>query len=338
MAGLRFTDLQSRPTEFLDLTSVTRDEFQLLVPPFEAAFQAHMRAWRLDGKPRTARRFPVDENCPLPPTPRGPAAVYSGLPEDLCAPGGAGTPVRDGPEQSQSVDSCPLACVASRAPHPWRYPGPFPHSSRATAGCCGGRGGDGGRAAGGGMPTRGPHTFCPSRRASLPPWAHDGTERRIVCPQDAAAQTRCYSGKKKDHTVKNVLLVDALLTILFLSETYGGRVHDKRIAEATPYPLPVGSRLLQDLAFPAFTLPKGEILMPVKKPCGQELTREQQRTNQLLHQRRLRIEHVHSSVKRCRIVKDRLRLWKAGVRDLLMELCCALHNFRVRLTPWQPMI
>ena len=52
MASLRFTDLQSRPTEFLDFTSVTLDEFQLLVPPFEAAFQAHMSAWRLDGKGR----------------------------------------------------------------------------------------------------------------------------------------------------------------------------------------------------------------------------------------------------------------------------------------------
>jgi len=36
--------------------------------------------------------------------------------------------------------------------------------------------------------------------------------------------------------------------------------------------------------------------------------------------------------------QDRIRLWKQGVRDLVMELCCALHNFRVRLTPWQPMI
>jgi hypothetical protein len=66
MAGVRFADLQSRPTEFLDFTSLTLDEFQQLVPPFEAAFQAHMAAWRLDGKPRTARRFSVYQNCPLP--------------------------------------------------------------------------------------------------------------------------------------------------------------------------------------------------------------------------------------------------------------------------------
>jgi hypothetical protein len=66
MAGLRFTELQSRPLEFLDFTSVTLDEFQQLVPPFEAAFQARMAAWRMDGKPRTARRFTVYKNCPLP--------------------------------------------------------------------------------------------------------------------------------------------------------------------------------------------------------------------------------------------------------------------------------
>jgi hypothetical protein len=66
MASVRFTDVQARPTEFLDLTSVTLDEFQLLVPPFEAAYQAHMASWRLDGKPRTARRFTVYKNCPLP--------------------------------------------------------------------------------------------------------------------------------------------------------------------------------------------------------------------------------------------------------------------------------
>ena len=66
MAGVRFTKLQSRPMEFLDFTSLTLDEFQQLVSPFEAAFYARMAAWRMDGKPRTARRFAVDKNCPLP--------------------------------------------------------------------------------------------------------------------------------------------------------------------------------------------------------------------------------------------------------------------------------
>ena len=66
MAGLRFTELQSRPLEFLDFTSLTLEEFQQLVSPFETAFHARMTAWRMDGKPRTARRFTVYQNCPLP--------------------------------------------------------------------------------------------------------------------------------------------------------------------------------------------------------------------------------------------------------------------------------
>ena len=53
------SQLQSRPMEFLDFTSVTFDEFQQLVPPFEAAFHARMAVWWMDGKPRTARRFTV---------------------------------------------------------------------------------------------------------------------------------------------------------------------------------------------------------------------------------------------------------------------------------------
>src|ERR687896_1808117 len=66
MSGVRFTEVQSRPMEFLDLTSLTLDEFEQLVPPFEAAFQAHMAVWRLDGKPRTSRQFSVYKTCPLP--------------------------------------------------------------------------------------------------------------------------------------------------------------------------------------------------------------------------------------------------------------------------------
>jgi len=66
MAAIQFNDVQARPTEFLDLTSLTPDEFGQLIEPFEDAFQAHMARWRLDGKPRTSRQFSVYKNCPLP--------------------------------------------------------------------------------------------------------------------------------------------------------------------------------------------------------------------------------------------------------------------------------
>ena len=267
MAGLRFAELQSRPMEFLDFTSVTLDEFQQLVPPFEAAFQARMIVWRMDGKPRTARRFTVYTNCPLP-TPedrlffilvyiktyvlqvvqgrlfgmvQGKANqwIHVLLPALLAAFRALGdAPARSLMALAQRLgvaeaDAAAVVASLEEEAAPWpRHP-----------------------------------LSC--RR---PLFAHDGTERRIVRPQDPAEQTECYSGKKKDHTVKNVLLVNALLIILFLSDTYGGRVHDKPIADATPYPLPAGSRLLQDLGFLAFTLPHVEILMPTKKPRGEELT------------------------------------------------------------------
>ena len=66
MTAIQFNDVQARPTELLDLTSLTPDEFGQLIEPFEDAFQAHMARWRLDGKPRTARQFSVYKNCPLP--------------------------------------------------------------------------------------------------------------------------------------------------------------------------------------------------------------------------------------------------------------------------------
>jgi hypothetical protein len=66
MGHLRFADVRTRPTEVLDLTSLTLGEFVQLVQPFEAAFQAHMTHGRLDGKPRLARRYTTYQNCPLP--------------------------------------------------------------------------------------------------------------------------------------------------------------------------------------------------------------------------------------------------------------------------------
>jgi DDE superfamily endonuclease len=137
--------------------------------------------------------------------------------------------------------------------------------------------------------------------------------------------------------VKNVLLINALV-ILFLSDTYEGSVHDKSIADATPYPLPDGSELIDDLGFLGYMLAGVQHTRPFKKPKGGELTAEQKAHNRTVAQRRIVAEHIISSVKRCRIVKDTIRVWKDGLRDMVMEVCCGLHNFRVRTTPWPSII
>jgi hypothetical protein len=139
--------------------------------------------------------------------------------------------------------------------------------------------------------------------------------------------------------LKNLLLVNRALRVLFLRETHPGRVHDKRLADTTPSPLPAGSQLRQDLGFQAFTLDGVDIIPPTKKSRGHEWTRAQKARNRKISRRRVRIEHGNSRVKRCRRLKETIRMWKAGIRDVVMDIGCALHNFRVRLTPsWVPMV
>lgn len=134
--------------------------------------------------------------------------------------------------------------------------------------------------------------------------------------------------------MKNVLLADDTGRVPFLSDTYEGSAHDKPIADQTPYPLPQGSELLQDLGFIGFSLEGIQITQPHKKPRGGSLTEEQKAENRLIAHRRVRIEHIISSIKRCRLIKDTIRLWKDTSRDLVMAICCGLHNFRLRLNPW----
>lgn len=66
MNRLRYEDIKTKETEFLALTSLTGNEFEILVPHFEKAFQEHMSKWCLDGKARTKRSYSTYENCPLP--------------------------------------------------------------------------------------------------------------------------------------------------------------------------------------------------------------------------------------------------------------------------------
>ena len=120
----------------------------------------------------------------------------------------------------------------------------------------------------------------------------------------------------------------------FLSDTHEGSTHDKPIADATPYPLPEGSELLQDLGFQGYTLEGVQIVQPHKKPRGGSLSEEQKVENKTIAGRRVRIEHIISSIKRCRILKEPIRLWKDTARDMVMAICVGLHNFRLRLNPW----
>ena len=92
---------------------------------------------------------------------------------------------------------------------------------------------------------------------------HDGVERPIQRPKDVEAQQAYYSGKKKQHTVKNNILIKVSDSkVVFLTPSYEGRIHDKRIADMAGYSPPPGSVLYQDTGFQGFTCPDVKIIQP----------------------------------------------------------------------------
>ncbi|MCG8432148.1 MAG: transposase family protein [Candidatus Omnitrophica bacterium] len=163
---------------------------------------------------------------------------------------------------------------------------------------------------------------------------HDGTERPIQRPKDPSTQKAYYSGKKKCHTVKNNLIINAACKVVLLTASFEGRHHDKKIADMVGYSLPEGSTLYQDTGFQGFAIPDVTIIQPKKKQRGGELTEAEKENNRKIAAIRIRVEHAISGVKRYRIVKDKLRAWKKGFSDLVMETCCGLHNFRLNFRPW----
>jgi DDE superfamily endonuclease len=121
--------------------------------------------------------------------------------------------------------------------------------------------------------------------------------------------------------------------ICFLSPTYEGSIHDKTSAELEGYRLPLGSCLYQDMAFQGYFLAGMTLIQPKKKPCRGEPTPPEKAANRRLSSIRIHIGHAIGGVKRNRIVKDKIRLLKDGVRDTIMETCCGLHNFRLQYRP-----
>jgi hypothetical protein len=66
MSGLRYAEVRRQERKFLDLTSLTVEAFDQLVPSFEEAFQERMKEWCLDGKKRIGRVYTSYANSPLP--------------------------------------------------------------------------------------------------------------------------------------------------------------------------------------------------------------------------------------------------------------------------------
>ena len=158
----------------------------------------------------------------------------------------------------------------------------------------------------------------------------DGTERPIRRPKDKTRKKQDYSGKKKAHRKKNLLLSSDNRHVAYLGPTSPGSVHDKTLADESGLVFPPDALVLKDTGFQGYAPPGGcSTLQPTKKPRGRELHPIQKTINQVIAKVRVGVEHAIAGVKRCRIVADTFRNLRSGFVDEAMEVACGLQNLRV---------
>ena len=130
--------------------------------------------------------------------------------------------------------------------------------------------------------------------------------------------------------MKNNVICDKSKRIIFLSKTYEGSKHDKSIIDAEEWKLPKGIVVHEDSGFEGHQQ-KGIIInRPMKKPKGRELTQKQKNANKRKASKRVLVEHSIGHVKIYRIVKDTIRLRKENAKDIVMEICCGLSNWKMK--------
>jgi len=164
---------------------------------------------------------------------------------------------------------------------------------------------------------------CPSLEFVL-----DGVERPVRRPNDKDRQKKSYSGKKKRHSVKN-LVVTGGGKVKGLSRTLPGSVHDKKLADQTRWRWPEGGTVLADSGFAGYAPARTNMLLPRKKPRGKPLDAVWKAINRAIARLRVGVEHAIAGIKRCHIVADIYRNSKPGFEDAVMLSACGLHNFRV---------
>src|SRR4051812_1102662 len=237
---MTYNTLSTQPRPFLALTGLTLAEFGDLLPAFEAAYeQAYPSARTASGRPR--RRWPGGGRH---------SAVPSAADKLLFV--------------LVYLKTYPLQVVlgqlfgigASQANYWLHHLLPVLRSALDDLGVLPER--DGPRLA---------QTPAPpaSRRVVI----IDGTERRRQRPKNPDKQALYYSGKKKTHTDKNVLVASAADDqVLFLSGTYPGKTHDKRIADEEHLSYPPGTTLYKDTGFQGYEPPVQKTCQAKKKAAG----------------------------------------------------------------------
>lgn len=155
----------------------------------------------------------------------------------------------------------------------------------------------------------------------------DGTERKIQRPKGNKRQRRTYSGKKKAHTRKSLVMCDGKKRILLISPTKSGRRHDKRLADKMGIlqAIPKDVDVIVDTGFQGAKHPR--LLMPKKGSKNRPLTPDEKENNQIISSCRVVVEHAIAGLKRYRVISDRFRNRVGEFDDRTMRVGAGLWNF-----------
>lgn len=160
----------------------------------------------------------------------------------------------------------------------------------------------------------------------------DGSERRIQRPKNQKKQQKLYSGKKKAHTRKTVIVSDKNKNILLMTPTKSGRRHDKRICDKFHLPniIPKSVTIWADTGFQGITDVHPKVMMPAKASKNKSLTKAQKENNKTISSIRVVVEHAIGGYKRFKAASDIYRNKSVNLDDRFNIVAAGLWNFHLQ--------
>lgn len=162
----------------------------------------------------------------------------------------------------------------------------------------------------------------------------DGLERPVQRPKKQKRQRKLYSGKKKTHTQKSVIVVDEKKYVLLLTKTKSGRRHDKRLADkqALFEGIPESITVWADTGFQGAAKQHPNAMIPRKAHKDHPLTFQEKQENKTIAGLRVVVEHAIGGIKRFRSVADIYRNKKAFMEDRFLRVAAGLWNLHLNHT------
>ena len=163
----------------------------------------------------------------------------------------------------------------------------------------------------------------------------DAVERLKQRPKKKKAQNKTYSGKKKQHTRKSVIVTDKKRKILVITKQKSGRRHDKRLADKNEIfeMLPKEIFAFVDTGFQGAQKTHPNVDIPKKKTKGNPLTLDEKEMNKLISSYRVIVEHAIGGIKRLGCISEKLRNHKVFIDDTFILLSAGLWNYHLQFSP-----